>query len=231
MHATASTDSAQRAAQGAPRLEILKALGDNTRYAIYLEIARSPRALATAEVADTLGLHVNTVRPHLERMREVGLLEVRTDATGGVGRPQRLYSVSPDAPSLGLEPSPYPRLARMLLQAAASGGLAGEDLAEAGRHQGLLDAEGWPAATSCAEALAGSQTEHGFDPAVAVDDDGAVIAFAHCPYQDLADEHPELVCGLHRGMVEGFVAARVDRCSVTFSSLADREPCRVELVP
>ena len=33
---------------GAPRLAVLKALGDNTRYAIYLELARSPRPLATA---------------------------------------------------------------------------------------------------------------------------------------------------------------------------------------
>ena len=59
-------------------LDILKALGDNTRYAIYLELARSPLPLATAEIAETLGLHPNTVRPHLERMREVGLLEVES---------------------------------------------------------------------------------------------------------------------------------------------------------
>ena len=55
------------------RLDVLKALGDNTRYAIYLELARSAAPRSTAEVAETLGLHANTVRPHLERMREVGL--------------------------------------------------------------------------------------------------------------------------------------------------------------
>src|SRR4030095_15430094 len=52
----------------APRLAVLKALGDNTRYAIYLELARSPRPLATAEIAETLDLHTNTVPPHLERL-------------------------------------------------------------------------------------------------------------------------------------------------------------------
>ena len=71
-----------------PRLDLLKALGDNTRYAIYLELARSPRPLATADVAETLGLHPNTVRPHLERMRDVGLLDVTTETGGGVGRPR-----------------------------------------------------------------------------------------------------------------------------------------------
>ncbi len=69
-------------------LDLLKALGDNTRYAIYLELARSPLPLATAEVAEALDLHVNTVRPHLERMRDVGLLQVDTEARGTVGRPQ-----------------------------------------------------------------------------------------------------------------------------------------------
>ena len=39
------------------RLDLLKTLGDNTRYAIYLELARSARPLATAEVAETLGLY------------------------------------------------------------------------------------------------------------------------------------------------------------------------------
>ena len=58
------------------RLELLKALGDNTRYAIYLEIARSASPRTTADIADLLGLHANTVRPHLERMRDVGLLDV-----------------------------------------------------------------------------------------------------------------------------------------------------------
>ena len=35
-----------------PGSTILKALGDNTRYAIYLELARSPLPLSTADIAD-----------------------------------------------------------------------------------------------------------------------------------------------------------------------------------
>ena len=68
------------------RLDVLKALGDNTRYAIYLELARAPSPRSTAQVAQILELHSNTVRPHLERMREVGLLEVEVASGGGVGR-------------------------------------------------------------------------------------------------------------------------------------------------
>src|SRR5262245_53687252 len=105
------------------RLDLLKALGDNTRYAIYLELARSAHPLTTAEIAETLGLHANTVRPHLERMREVGLIDVRPAVAAGVGRPHHLYSLSPDAPGLGLEPPVFPMLARLLLNMAADAGL------------------------------------------------------------------------------------------------------------
>src|SRR5205085_12366307 len=118
------------------RLALLKALGDNTRYAIYLEIARSPSPRSTSEIAESLGLHPNTVRPHLERMRDVGLLEVEVDARGSVGRPQHRYSLAADAPSLGLEPAAFPLLARLLAAAAAGAGVAGEDAAAASRDPG-----------------------------------------------------------------------------------------------
>src|SRR5918995_334997 len=133
-----------------PSRDVLRVLGDNTRYAIYLELARSPRPLVTAEIAETLGLHPNTVRPHLDRMREVGLLDVTT-ADGDV-----------DA--------------------------AADDL----------------------------------DAPVT-----AVVAFANCPFADLARDHPDLVCALHHGLVAGFVAQMGDAEVTEFCPLASRTPCRV----
>jgi len=212
-----------------PRLDILKALGDNTRYAIYLELARSPLPLSTAEVAEVLDLHVNTVRPHLERMRDVGLLDVRSEASGGVGRPQHLYSLAADAPALGLEPSPFPMLARVLLAAAGEAGLDPEELADAGRDQGRADARGWPDDTEPIEALIVEQARLGFDPEVIDLDDGAVMAFAHCPFRELAEAHPELVCRLHCGLVEGLVDELGGAEVVRFHPLVDRTPCQVEL--
>lgn len=218
------------AGRGPIPLDVLKALGDNTRYAIYLELARSPLPLATADIADVLDLHVNTVRPHLERMRDVGLLQVRTSARGGVGRPQHLYSLAPDAPSLGLEPSPFPTLARVLLHAAAAAGLDRSELADAGHAQGVADARQWPEGSDVLDALIIEQAKLGFDPAVIELDASATMAFAHCPFRDLAVEHPDLVCALHCGLVEGFVAERGDAEVTRFHSLLDREPCQVELV-
>ena len=230
------------------RLDLLKALGDNTRYAIYLELARSPRPLATADVAESLGLHPNTVRPHLERMRDVGLLAVETEGRGGVGRPQHRYSPAPDAPSLGLEPPAMPLLAGMLVGVAAAAGAEPEEAAAMGRLQGAaaaarllaggaaqdLDAgagdEG-VAAEVCLDALVTDLARLGFDPAVAVDDEGVTVAFTHCPFAELAEAHPEIVCHLHRGMVEGLVGAVGGLDVARFRTLVDRLPCRVELEP
>jgi predicted ArsR family transcriptional regulator len=212
-----------------PRLEILKALGDNTRYAIYLELARSPSPLATAQVAETLGLHPNTVRPHLERMRDVGLLQVTVDAQGTVGRPQHRYSLAPDAPALGFEPPAFPVLARMLLQLAASAGLSSADAVEAGRDQGALGARRPERTGSCAAALTAELADLGFDPEAVAEEGSATIAFTRCPFRELAEANPDLVCGLHRGLVEGFVDAREDGTVLDFHDLVHRIPCQVEI--
>ena len=211
------------------RLPVFKALGDNTRYAIYLELARSPQSLGTSDIADALGLHPNTVRPHLERMREVGLLEVETDTRGQVGRPQHRYSIAAEAPSLGLEKSAFRMLARMLAGVAAKAGLDADDVADVGRTQGRVDAAGFQDDRSCAAALMAELADLGFDPAAARDGNTTTIAFTHCPFQELAEVFPELVCHLHRGIVEGFVDARGGAAVTAFATLADRDPCRVEL--
>jgi predicted ArsR family transcriptional regulator len=213
----------------APRLDLLKTLGDNTRYAIYLELARSPKPLATADIAESLGLHVNTVRPHLERMRDVGLLDVQSDNRGAVGRPQHRYSLAADAPSLGLEPPTFALLARMLLRAAALAGASADDAADAGREQGRADGAR-RTGRACLDALVRELDGLGFDPAVVGDDATATVAFAHCPFRELAEANPDLVCSLHRGLVEGFVDTVGGGEVVAFRTLVDRDPCQVDLV-
>src|SRR5215218_2215714 len=221
-----------------PSRDVLRVLGDNTRYAIYLELARSPRPLVTAEIAETLGLHPNTVRPHLDRMREVGLLDVTTDARGEVGRPQHRYSLSPEAPSLGLEPPLMPMLARMVLAMARRLGASPIDAAAVGEAEGAARAARYDQAPSALESLVADLDRLGFDPLVTaadgddIDPDApvtAVVAFANCPFADLARDHPDLVCALHRGLVAGFVAQMGDAEVTEFCPLAHRTPCQVAL--
>lgn len=215
-------------------LPVYKALGDNTRYAIYLELARSDVPLSTTEIADSLELHPNTVRPHLERMREVGLLEVDADSRGTVGRPQHRWSLAADAPSLGLEPSEFRLLARLLAGVAAQAGLDAEAIAEVGRIEGRRSGSLRAAAgtQSCLEALVDELADLGFDPAIGEDRDLTTVAFASCPFREVASEFPGLVCQLHRGIVEGVVEGvpNAEVAVLTFATLEDRDPCHVDLL-
>ena len=212
-------------------LSLLKALGDNTRYAIYLELARSPVPLSTSDIAETLDLHANTVRPHLERMREVGLVDYETYSQG-VGRPMHRYHLSSGAPSLGLEPPTFPLLARMLVQLAARAGVSADDAAEIGRDQGRIDGVAQRArGLDCVSAMLDRLAVLGFDPEPVEDAIGTTVAFAHCPFADLARENPEVVCHLHRGLVEGLADAFEDHDVAAFRTFTDRNACQVDLVP
>ena len=225
--------SVASAVPGPPQLDLLKALGDNTRYAIYLELARSARPLATADISESLALHPNTVRPHLERMREAGLLAVEVGGRGDVGRPQHRYSIAANAPSLGFEPPTMPVLARMVLAMAARLQASADDAEAVGRTEGATRARPYQQAPSTLEALVSDLDRLGFDPVVteADDPDAAVVAFSHCPFAELAETHPELVCGLHRGLVAGFVAEMGDAQVDEFCTLISRTPCRVTVAP
>ena len=213
------------------RLDLLKTLGDNTRYAIYLELARSPKPLATPEISESLGLHPNTVRTHLERMREVGLLEAQTDARGGVGRPQKLYTLAPDAPSLGLEPPVFPMLARMLLDLAGEAGLASDVVLATGTAEGRRIAHRRSFDTRpCVDAAMSMLDELGFDPTRVDTHDSTTVAFSHCPFAELAAVNPDLVCSLHHGLLEGFVSEFGGATVMEFTDLSHRTPCTAQLV-
>ena len=214
---------------------MFKALGDNTRYAIYLELARAASPLSTGDIADALDLHPNTVRPHLERMRDVGLLDVECDSRGAVGRPQHRYSLAAEAPSLGLEPSAFRLLAGLIAGAAARAGLTGEDVAEVGREHGRRagserSSGRTGSAERCVLALTAELAELGFDPAVGQDGLATTVAFTHCPFRELAEAYPGVVCHLHRGIVEGFVESMGGGRVTRFGTLDDRNPCEVDLV-
>ncbi|HWS46114.1 MAG TPA: helix-turn-helix domain-containing protein [Acidimicrobiia bacterium] len=208
-------------------LAVLKALGDETRFSMYQELSSSTAALTANELADRLGLHANTVRLHLERLREAGLVDVEPVHRGTVGRPQHVYSLAAGAPGLGFDPPSYTLLAGLLAALAERVGAAADDAAAAGESWGR-EAGRRTRSRSCAKALAAEMDRLGFDPASEhVPGGGVDMAFLHCPFRELAEAYPELVCNLHRGICEGVVDAVGGGSVEAFSTLYDRDPCRV----
>jgi predicted ArsR family transcriptional regulator len=127
-----------------------------------------------------------------------------------------------------------PMLARMVLAMAQRLGASPTDAMAVGETEGAARAMRYADAPSALEALVADLDRLGFDPIVAegaessdADAVTAVVAFANCPFGDLAGAHPDLVCGLHRGLVAGFVAQMGDAEVAEFCSLAHRTPCQV----
>jgi predicted ArsR family transcriptional regulator len=209
---------------------MLKALADDTRFAVYRELATSTSALSAQDLADRLGVHANTVRLHLERLRDVDLVDVEAVHRGTVGRPQHLYFLAAGAPGLGFDPPAHALLAGLLAALAEQIGADPEDAADTGHAWGL-EAGKRTRSGSCVSALETELTRLGFEPSTEPGDGTSEgdtrIEFLHCPFRELAEAYPELVCNLHRGLCEG-VVDRVGGGTVEeFSTLYDPEPCHV----
>jgi predicted ArsR family transcriptional regulator len=212
---------------GVDRLGVFKALADDTRYAVYREVAGASAPVGTLELARRLGLHPNTLRPHLERLRGAGLVAMSADRHGQVGRPEHRWSVAAGAPSLGLEPSGFRLLAQLLADAAARGGVSEVELREigAGRTREAAPAGG---ARACLRSLVDQMASLGFDPSLEGNGRQVSVAFARCPFRELATAFPDLVCQLHRGLTEGMVEGEAVTVE-SFATLLDADPCRVSL--
>ena len=205
---------------------MLKALGDETRFSMYRELATSTRGCSAQELADSLGLHANTVRLHLDRLREAGLVEVEAVHRGTVGRPSHVYSLAPGAPGLGFDPPSYTLLSGLLAALAERVGADGEEATAIGRAWGI-EAGRRTRSRSCVKALSAEMSRLGFDPVNEPSGATTDMAFMHCPFRELAEAYPELVCNLHRGISEGIVNEVGGGTVVEFATLYDRDPCRV----
>jgi predicted ArsR family transcriptional regulator len=209
-------------------LAMLKALGDETRFSMYRELASSTRGCSAQELADTLGLHANTVRLHLDRLREAGLVDVEPVHRGTVGRPTHVYSLAPGAPGLGFDPPSYTLLSGLLAALAERVGADGGEATEIGRAWGV-EAGRRTRSHSCIKALSGEMSRLGFEPVAETSGDITDVAFMHCPFRELAEAYPELVCNLHRGISEGIVSEVGGGRVLEFATLYDRDPCRVSV--
>jgi predicted ArsR family transcriptional regulator len=169
-----------------------------------LRAARTP--VSVREIADRTGLHPNTARFHLDALVDAGLATRATQARAAPGRPSMAYqAVEGGVPGR----REYRLLAEMLASLIAVG-LAepGEAAAEAGREWGRYITER-PApfqrtdACGAVEGLATTLRELGFAPEAVTDEAGYQLRLRQCPFREIAEVHPEIVCQLHLGLMQG----------------------------
>lgn len=213
-------------------LEVHKALADDTRFRLYRHLRLVGRPVSVREMSRRLSLHPNTLRPHLRRLEEAGLVAHQVQRASGVGRPQTIYrAVEPS----GDDTRDFRLLAEMLCGLLASK-RDRERATELAREWGhYLVSQGGPKpgarlpARQNLAALQDAMARAGFDPRFRRAGPAVEVTLRDCPFRELVDDHRELVCSLHRGLLEGMLGGLKPRMALRdFRPLVERGICRVE---
>jgi predicted ArsR family transcriptional regulator len=183
-----------------------------------LRSSAEPRSIAS--VADELGVHPNTVRFHIDALLRAGRVEqVLGDATGR-GRPPVLFRTSRRMDPTG--PTNYRLLASILTGYVARDPDAAGIAAQLGRSASpaLVPSSPQhrvPSRTRAVTGLVKLLAELGFEPEPADGRRTREIRLRHCPFQNLAEQHGEVVCSVHLGLMQGALTAM--RAPVTVDRL------------
>jgi predicted ArsR family transcriptional regulator len=218
--------SCRSAAQPGPTPEsverVIGALQDPTRRRILLEFYADRRQRTVDEVAAFMGVHRTVAFDHLEQLTRLGLLE-KTRRRGRVGKPAGLYQLMTGSLQLQFPPRQFAMLAGLLASTLGDLGSSGREAArQAGRGLGerlaTAGAGGVAQALQPLEALGGSYT---------VADD--CITARNCIFAEACQAAPEVICGVHAGLIEGALRRAGIRASV-LPSEAESAACRYRLL-
>ena len=229
----------------AERVVGIAALADPIRRDLYLYVSGQPAPVSRDQASDALGIARHTAKFHLDKLAEEGLLDTSfkrlTERRGpGAGRPTKLYARSSRQLSVILPERRYDLAGQLLATAienSATQGIAPADAlkaAAAGWGRNVADqARATAGARPSPERLLGctcqALAENGYEPHRS----GGAIVLRNCPFDALAREHTELVCGMNFAILDAAteqlpeisLAARLepspDRCCVVLESADD----------
>lgn len=173
-----------------------------------LRAAGSPAGVR--DIADQAGLHPNTARFHLDALVDAGLAARAPKERTTPGRPSMAYRAVAGGETMGRRR--YRLLAEMLTSLIA-GMLPkpGEAAGEAGREWGRYLTEPPPPyqrldAGEAVERLTATLAEIGFAPEAVTDGTQYQLRLRQCPFREVAENHQDVVCQLHLGLMQGALA-------------------------
>ncbi len=188
---------------------------------LHLLQQRGPTTIA--DLAEGTGLHPNTVREHLARLLEVDLVRREAEVRTVRGRPRMFYRATSGAEAVAT-PEGSARfeagVARMAFARAIIEGFAAPEPDTRARAEAAgaaigrslrrdVPAAGSKAATEVPQdpaergvlALEAHLDAFGFDPQW--EGEAQTFHLWRCPFWEMAQERPDVVCGVHSGLAEG----------------------------
>jgi predicted ArsR family transcriptional regulator len=203
----------------AERVAGVAVLADPIRRELYLYVSSQAEPVSRDEAADALGIARHTAKFHLDKLAEEGLLDIDfkrlSDRRGpGAGRPTKLYRRSSRQLSVTLPERRYELAAQLMASAIDHATAAGSTVTDAvdaaaadcGHIVGdraRAEAGPRPSRERLLTSVCDALTDYGYEP----HRDGRTITLSNCPFDSLAREHPELVCGMNLALL----AAATDR--------------------
>ncbi|GFG55424.1 transcriptional regulator [Mycolicibacterium agri] len=180
------------------------------RDVIYELLRASDEPRSISSIADELGVHPNTVRFHIEALLRAGRVEQVMGDSAGPGRPPVLFCASRRMDPNG--PTNYEFLASILTDYVAADPDAAAIAAQLGRSTSatLVSAPSrrrTPSKTEAVNELIEILAGLGFEPEPAEGPRTREIRLRHCPFQSLAEQHREVVCSVHLGLMQGALTA------------------------
>jgi predicted ArsR family transcriptional regulator len=183
--------------------------------------------------------HPNTIREHLDALVADGLATRQAAEPSGRGRPAWLYAAVPldaEVDGSGGVAREYAGLAAALAShLARSSEHPQEDAVEAGTEWGRRLAQdsspsAAPNATAARREVVRLLDGLGFAPDA--DARAAVVRLRRCPLLEAAHQHPEVVCGVHLGLVRGALDELGGQPDGTeLRPFAEPGACRLDLLP
>ena len=206
-------------------------LSDARRLAIIEALEEGPRQVP--ELARMLGVHPTTVRAHLERLIEAGVLEEEDGVPAGRGRPSKSYRLR--QPLLGGEPEVRLFVSSLVsLLRKAYGDRAITAAEEEGARKGREMARSYhhPSMEQAVREVVDTLTNLSFAPATPVRrDDTTSVDVHHCPFSvDPDDPDGAVVCSFHEGLIRGLAeTASGQEVQVRLQPFIGPGLCRVQI--
>jgi predicted ArsR family transcriptional regulator len=192
--------------------------------------------MAITEIAERLGIHVNTARFHLESLVGNGQAERTTGGSGGPGRPPQLFRAVRRMDPQGARH--FQVLAEVFAEAIATEPDPGARVLEAGRFWGRRQAS---AATGTDDASEPAEDvgrlmrlldDLGFAPERDTAGDASRIGLRQCPVLELAVGRSDVVCPVHLGLMQGAMQSWASPLTVDrLEPFAEPDLCVAHLAP
>ena len=180
-----------------------------------VNLAKSRGEISIDDAVEELGLAKTTIRQHMGRLENIGILESESRREGR-GRPKLVYTLTPTAE--GLFPSGDAEIARELVEFLGETGNI--DLVEAffekfwERRRAEFDlrcqAAGAESLPEKLEVLEELLEEQGFMPDIDCDGDSATIRECNCPFPETV-EATRIPCRLEAQFMRWIVGSETDR--------------------